>query len=107
MEGMSQTLYIIVAAIVILVTAVVIVSMFVLGVQPAVGIAQAGSLCQTQLATSCSTFGQNPATWNVQNIQVKNSAGTVSTKSCAQLVTGCTCNPDTKKIDGTCTVKQQ
>ena len=101
MKAMSQTLYILVAAIIILVTAVVIISVFLQGVGPAVGLTEAKSLCQTQLATSCATFGQVPATWSVQNVNIDGEE-----KSCAQ-ITNCGCNPDTKTMTGECASGQQ
>jgi hypothetical protein len=89
MKGMSQTLYILVAAIIIVVTAVVIITVFIQGVQPAIGLSEAKSLCQTELAVSCSTFGQVPATWNVQS---KNVDG--GYQSCAQITGTSSCPSD-------------
>lgn len=103
MKGMSQTLYLVVAAMVILVTAVVVIAIFFRGVGPATGIAEAKALCMTQATTACLTFDQMPPIWNVQNIKV---TGETSEQSCAQVVgVSCTCNEN--KLEGGCAPKPQ
>lgn len=105
MKAMSQTLYLVVAVVVILVTAVIILAIFWQGVTPAMGIAEAKSICQTQAAVSCATFVQMPPTWSVDNMRVSGD-GKAETKSCAQIMTDegygtCSCNKDTRELDCT------
>ena len=84
---------------VILVTAIVILTMFWKGVAPATGLTDARSLCMTQLSTSCSMTGREPPTWNIQNIRVTENGRTYTT-SCSVAAPGCRCNPKTKKVEG-------
>ncbi len=84
MKAMSQTLYIVVAAIVILVTAVVVLVIFQLGMQPAVGLTEAKSLCLTQATLSCKTYNKMPPTWNVPNVKVT-VGGKTETKACSAI----------------------
>ena len=104
MKAMSQSLYLIVAAVVILVTAIVILAIFFNIIPLATGITEASSICQTEASVSCASFGQMPTTWNVQNRDVSVD-GTVSKMSCSQIVkkkTGkeCKCNKDKKVLEG-------
>ncbi len=93
MKAMSQTLVLVVAAVVILVTALVVLVMFQQGIQPAVGLTEAKSLCQTHATTSCTAFGQMPPTWNVENMRVVRD-GKPQTVSCSSIegLTNCRCN---------------
>lgn len=93
MKAMSHTLYLVVAAIVILVTALVVLTIFWQGVTPAMGIAEAKSICQTQAVTSCTTFGQMPPTWHVENMKVLEGGKAVTT-SCSNVpnIGGQTCD---------------
>ena len=103
---MSQTLYLVVAALVILVTALVVLAIFFQGVTPAMGIAEAKSICQTQAVTACSTFGQLPPTWSVQNMRVVKD-GKSEDKSCSQIMSDSgygTCSCSDKK-EFTCGVQ--
>ena len=102
---MSNTMYLVVAAIVIMVTAVVVIAIFLSVVPMATSLTQASSICVTSLEVSCRTFGQNPPNWNVQTIDV--TVGTTTTKkSCAQIVNdalgGCSCDPTKKVLTGGC-----
>jgi hypothetical protein len=104
MKAMSHTLYLVVAAVVILVTALVVLTIFWRGVTPAIGIAEAKSICQTQAVTACATFGQLPPTWHVQNMRVVEGE-VAGDKSCSQIMiedTGsdCDCKEDTKVLTG-------
>ena len=106
MKAMSQTLYLVVAAMVILITAVVVLVIFFQGMAPATGFAEASALCQTKLSVSCTTFGENPPDWNVQNVKVRDSAQKLVTTSCSVLVTECTCDKEKKVITGDCKTKK-
>lgn len=83
MKAMSQTMYLVVAAIIIMVTAVVVIAIFWQGITPAIGLTEAASLCQTQATISCTSMNQMPPTWYVQNMKT-----TRGTLSCADLVAG-------------------
>ena len=97
MKAMTNTLYLVVAAVVILVTAVVVLTIFWQGMFPAVGLTEAKSLCLTQAQISCKTFQQMPPTWNVPNVKVR-VGDTTETKACSQIkgLSSCKCeNIDT------------
>ncbi len=85
MKAMSNTLYLAVAAIVILVTAVVVLAIFFPAVFLASNLTQASTICQTEYTASCSAFGQEPPTWNVQNKEVRDGE-TTRKMSCAQVL---------------------
>lgn len=102
MKAMSQTMYLVVAAIIIMVTAVVVIAIFWQGVTPAIGLTEAKSLCLTQATTSCTTMNQMPPTWNVPNVKVIEGTKT-ETISCLQVISKeglstCTCNNN--KLEG-------
>lgn len=105
MKAMSNTLYLVVAAVVILVTAVVVLAIFFQGVTPATGITSAKSLCMTEATMSCATYGKMPPTWNIQNRKVTENGKTVD-MSCSQVMlrsglkTDCTCDEEKKTLEG-------
>ena len=92
MKAMSTTLTLVVVAIVILITAVIVLTIFWQGVTPAVGLTEAKSICQTQATVSCATFNKMPPTWNVENMKVTVD-GKTSTMSCSKVpgITGNDC----------------
>ncbi len=69
---MNITLTVVVAAIVILITALVVITIFGSGMTNVGSMAELESFCKTQCETSCRTTGQPPVTWNVNNVQDKN-----------------------------------
>jgi hypothetical protein len=85
MKAMSHTLYLTVAAIVILVTAVVILAIFLNVIPMATGLTEATSICQTEATMSCAAYGRMPPTWNIQNREVKEGE-TTSKMSCSQIL---------------------
>ena len=85
MKAMTNTLYLAVAAIVILVTAVVVLAIFLPAVNIASSLTQASTICQTEYTTSCATFEQEPPTWNIQNKNVKDRE-TTKKMSCAEII---------------------
>ena len=92
MKAMSHTLYLVVAAIVILVTAVVVIAIFFQGITPAMGLTEAKSLCLTQATMSCATYCKMPPTWNIPNVKVT-VGGKTETKACSAIegLVSCTC----------------
>lgn len=69
-KGMSMTLTIIVAAVVILVTALVLLTIFGTGITPVASIAEAKAQCTFQAETLCKTTGTHPPTWNMKTMNV-------------------------------------
>jgi hypothetical protein len=65
MKAVSMTIYLIVAAVVILITALVILTIFGTGIQPIVDITQAKSICIQQGTITCKTTGKLPPTWEI------------------------------------------
>lgn len=101
MKVMSNTLYLVVAAVVIVVTAVVVLAIFLNVIPIATGLTEAKAICQTQAVTACSTFGELPPTWNVQSMNVIGADGKVNKQSCKQIVAGpCECKKEEKKLIG-------
>jgi nitrate/TMAO reductase-like tetraheme cytochrome c subunit len=92
MKAMTHTLYLVVAAIVMLITAVVVLVIFQLGVQPAVGLTGASSICQTEATMSCAAYGKMPPTWNIQNRKVVDKDGVTRDMSCAQIMEDMDCS---------------
>jgi len=94
---MNIALTVVVAAIVILITALVVITIFGSGVTQVSGIAEARSLCQTQCQTSCQATGSKPITWGVPT--VRDSGGDL--KSCEGLGLSCPCSGTTPSGGGT------
>ena len=70
MRGISETLWIIVAAIVIMVTALVVLTIFSSGISNFTTITQAQAFCETQGRSSCGVTGQLPPSWQAQTVKV-------------------------------------
>ena len=87
MKGMSHTLVIVVSAIVILVAALVIITIFGSGVQQVASLAQAEAFCKTSAESSCKTTGMMPPTWNAPTVKYNDqlmACGSIeSLKNCA------------------------
>ncbi len=79
-KGMSQTLVIIVAAVVILVTALVLLTIFSGSLTPIASISQLQAQCETAGDQSCALTGQLPPTWDAKIYIVNNEQ-----KSCSDL----------------------
>ncbi len=70
MRGISETLWIIVAAIVIMVTALVVLTIFSSGISNFTTLSQAAAFCETQGRASCGATGQLPPSWGAQTVKV-------------------------------------
>jgi hypothetical protein len=81
---MNITLTVVVAAIVILITALVVITIFGSGISQVGSIAQANSVCRTQCEASCKATGSPPITWTAPT--VKDADGNL--KSCAEIISG-------------------
>jgi hypothetical protein len=101
MKALSTTLVVAVAAIVIFITAVVVLAIFLNVIPIATGLTEAKAICQTEAVMTCASFGQLPPTWNVQNKKIVKD-GQTRDMSCAQVMeenklSGCTCTGKDKK----------
>jgi hypothetical protein len=68
---MNITLTVVVAAIVILITALVVITIFGSGMTNVGTMAQAKAFCETQCRTTCEITGNPPTTWNVPNVRIE------------------------------------
>lgn len=80
MKAVSHTLWIIVAAVVILVVALVMLTIFGTGMGQFTNALEAKSWCVTQGKSTC-TFGGLPPTWAVNNIKIVNQDQLTSCKA--------------------------
>ncbi len=69
MKGMSHTLVIVVSAIVILVAALVIITIFGSGVQQVASLAQAEAICRASAESSCKSANTMPPTWYAPTVK--------------------------------------
>jgi len=65
-KGLSQTLYLIVVAVVLLVLALVLLSIFGGGIAPIVNLSDAKSICATEASASCAATHSLPPTWTAK-----------------------------------------
>ena len=91
MKAMSQTLVIVVAVVVILVTGLIVMAIFNQAASNVMPMFQAKAICQTEASGSCAGFDKLPATWNVQNKKYLDEKGEETTGSCANLFSGQEC----------------
>lgn len=83
---MNTTLSVVVSAIVILITALVVITIFSGGITQVGTLGQAKTLCETNFRTICLSTGQTPTTWDIKSMNVNGEI-----KSCRDVVT-CTCS---------------
>jgi len=93
---MNTTLAVVVSAIVILITALVVITIFSGGITQVGTLSQAKTLCSTQFITMCQSTGQRPVTWDIKNMNVNGEI-----VSCATAAS-CKCSPAQPYV-GTCT----
>ncbi len=93
---MNTTLAVVVSAIVILITALVVITIFSSGITQVGTLSQAKTLCSTQYITMCQSTGQKPVTWDIKNMNVN---GVI--QSCAEAASSCTCTA-TQPYVGSC-----
>ena len=86
---MNITLTVVVAAIVILITALVVITIFGGGMNQFGNIAQAKAYCESQCATSCQATGDIPITWDVPNVRI---AGDDTLYACSSSEVGASCS---------------
>jgi len=83
---MNITLTVVVAAIVILITALVVITIFGTGITQVTSITQAKAICATQIQSTCSWAHDEPPTWTSKNLRVGETP-----MSCAEALSGCQC----------------
>ncbi|MBU0898659.1 MAG: hypothetical protein KKB03_04120 [Nanoarchaeota archaeon] len=71
MKGLSQTLYLVVVAVVILIVALVLLTIFSVGLGGVVELSKAQGFCGTEGATSCKATGGLPVDWIVPKYNVE------------------------------------
>lgn len=86
-KGMSQTLYIIIAAVVILVAALIILTILGTGLTPVASLADARANCGVTGKSLCETTGSLPFNWNSPAYNIN---GRI--QSCAELCGAEPCN---------------
>ena len=67
---MNMTLAVVVAAIVILITALVIITIFGTGIGQVGSLVEAESYCRSQAAASCRATNSLPVTWDIETVKV-------------------------------------
>ena len=77
-KGMTQTLQLVVAAIVVLIVALVLLTIFSGGIRQVATMTEARALCGTEGATTCATAGSLPVSWSVAMWYVQAEGRTVS-----------------------------
>ena len=87
MKGLSETMFIIVAVIVILIVALVILTIFGNTITRITPIAEARQNCQITAESTCASIGTLPITWGAPSENTDQ--GMVS---CADLLPGCACS---------------
>lgn len=98
-KGMSQTIGIVVAAIVILITALIIITIFGSGISPIADYSARRNVCLQMASTSCASYGRLPNDWYAP-VQYREGSE-VKTGSCAQMegLVNCRCEANTLKCE--------
>ena len=109
MKGISQTLMIIVTAIVVLVAALIVLSIFGQGIGPMLDITQARNVCIQEASATCQAVHTMPPTWDTAT-KTYNENGKTVTKTCKNIpgLGSCDCKLEegTYKLVG-CTQSSQ
>ncbi|MBM3303782.1 MAG: hypothetical protein FJY76_01695 [Candidatus Aenigmarchaeota archaeon] len=79
---MNTTLAVVVSAIVILIAALVVITIFGGGMGQVGTLTNADSICRTQAASSCRSTGQMPLTWDIPSVSRPKSGGGTETVPC-------------------------
>ncbi|MFH1444956.1 MAG: hypothetical protein ABIF08_00560 [Nanoarchaeota archaeon] len=67
-KGLSQTLYLVVVAVVLLIVALVLLTIFNIGIGPVGGLTEARNNCNLQGKSSCQATGVLPINWEFETI---------------------------------------
>jgi len=81
-KGLSQTLYLVIVAVVLLILALVLLTIFGGSMTTVSSLTEAGNLCRTQAMASCAATNNMPYNWNMNTVNV----GGVP-KSCSSITT--------------------
>jgi hypothetical protein len=100
---MNMTMELVVAAIVVLIVALVVITIFGGSITPIGGMTSADSICRTQAKSSCMSGCTMPLTWNLPT--VKDASGNMiecskvpgMSNTCQAILTG----PDANRCSGT------
>lgn len=87
MKGLSETMYIIIAVIVILIVALVVLTIFRIVPTGISSIAEARSNCQITAQSTCVATGTLPSSWNFADKQTDQGL-----LSCRDLLPSCSCD---------------
>ena len=87
MKGMEHSLVIVVTAIVVLIVAVVLITIFTGGLRNVTPIFEKSNLCRQEAILSCRTTGKMPPAWDIQ-FKVIDERGNEVLQSCSGLVSG-------------------
>jgi hypothetical protein len=101
MRGITQTLWIVIALVVLIVAALVVLTIFSTGVQNVASLTQAKAVCGAQGRASCTAAGSLPITWGVPNIRIQENNGVYSCGS-AQVLNCNACPGSTVAGQTTC-----
>ena len=85
-KGMSTTLNVVVTAIVVLIIALVLITIFSGAITPLASLAQARNNCMVQGKTTCDSTGALPITWEIKSLKVADSD---ILQSCKELWSEC------------------
>jgi len=80
---MNTTLAVVVSAIVILITALVVITIFGGGIGQVGSLTNAKSICETQARSSCLSTGQLPLTWDIPSVSIPATGGSSSLVACS------------------------
>ena len=80
MKALSTVLVIVISAVVILVAALVVLTIFGQGTAPLASLAEAKNFCRIQATPVCESIGQMPFTWYVPNVNFESKL-----QSCAEI----------------------
>jgi len=83
---MNMTLTVVVSAIVILITALVVITIFGTGITQVTTISQAKAICATQMQSTCSWSHTDPTSWGAENLRVGDDV-----VSCGGVLPSCDC----------------
>jgi len=82
---MNTTLAVVVSAIVILITALVVITIFSGGIGQVGTLTNAQSICDTQAASSCMSTKSMPITWKIPTVSIRNADGSSAPKACSEV----------------------
>lgn len=98
-KGMSTTLTVVVTAIIVLIMALVLITIFSSAITPLATIAQATENCRIQGQATCDTTGSLPVTWGTSTLKDPQSNALTSCQALWEGCNACRCGTN---APGTC-----